>query len=353
MARFCIVSSANMSLCPYAETYMTTLPEYDVIYWDRYGYNEACSGADQMFRFEYLLGDSYGKLSSIRGYVGFRAFLRSVLNSRKYDGVVVLQAQTAFLIADLLEDQYEDRFILDIRDYSYERFSIFRRMEKKLVGKSYSNVISSPGYKIFLPEGNYLISHNIQQVDVRGLIRAPRTNPIVLSYVGKIQYFDQCKKIVDTFGGELDFEVRFVGAGSEQLKSYLGDDVPSNVVFEGRYGPSDLPQIYDRADVILNVYGNHNPLLDFALSNKLYLCAQFRKPIMVSDETMMFELSESMGIGIAFDGNISSSEMRLRLKRFINEFSLSTVDEMCEEFMEDALEDNRQVDLMIKRFACC
>ena len=61
--------------------------------------------------------------------------------------------------------KYKGKYIVDIRDFTLENIPFYRKAEQTVVKNSYSTVISSRGYKEFLPDYDYKVVHNYTEVD--------------------------------------------------------------------------------------------------------------------------------------------------------------------------------------------
>lgn len=86
-----------------------------------------------------------------------------------------------------------------------------------------------------------------------------------------IRYQDRNKKIIDLFNNDDRFQNHFIGKNAFELKDYITERHIKNVRLVDQFPTEKTLDYYAVTDAILNVYGNHTPLLDYALSNKLYL----------------------------------------------------------------------------------
>ena len=299
--RALLVLSDNMYLTPYMELYTEILQEnkveYHILFWDKNN-NERIEN-DTVTRFAI---DSKGKIGKALGYGLFRKAILREIELYGIDFLIPLHPIVSFLIQDILCRKYDQRFIFDVRDYSYEKFKLIRKMEEMLVSHSRLNVISSPGYKSFLPKGTYYTVHNIPTNIPNEMSSVQKhKDRIIISYIGLIRFIEQNKRIIDFFANDARFELRFYGTRSEELKEYCDQMGIENVRFKGTFDSSETPEYFRQTDFVMNLYGNHTPLLDYALSNKLYNAAIMKRPILVCRDTYMEKVSTKWGFGYVLD----------------------------------------------------
>lgn len=200
-------------------------------------------------------------------------------------------------------------------------------------------------YRHFLPHRDYIISHNIQHID-KELVRQYRTRerrpnqPIVLSFIGSIRFIEQQRKLISMFRNDARFQLKFIGSGSEQLEDFCRDERINNVTLIGRFERAELPTFYMETDMAINVYGNHDPYLDYALSNKLYSAAMMGMPILVSPDTYMAEISGKYGFGCCVDLDDMSTPDKVF--EFYSSIDTEKLFLACDEFMELVEKDERE-----------
>ncbi|MGD7053943.1 glycosyltransferase family protein [Sutcliffiella horikoshii] len=304
--KVCFITTRNIFNTTCLPRYAKILnDDFDIIYWDQHGIEENC-GANNHYKFEYKMPYGKGKLKKAIGYLKFKNFAINIIKKNKYDSLILLPTQTGLLFSKLLMTKYKGRFILDIRDYTAENNILIYQLEKKVIHSSGITVITSPAYKTFLPKHEYLISHNITKIDQEVInMYRKRTNidkeKIVISCIGSIRFIDQFKKVIQSFANDDRFELRFIGRGSENLNDYCMEKSIKNVMLKGRFNSEDTIGYYLDTDIIMNLYGNNNPFLDYALSNKLYYAATLGIPILVCPNTYMEDVTVSNGFGFTYD----------------------------------------------------
>lgn len=352
-SKVCIVTTRNIFDSPCLSKYRALLEQpFDIIYWDRCNITEDC-GAVNYYRFDGALAPEASKTEKLKKYISFTKFAKSTLNNSDYEKIVVFPTQAAWLILPLLKKKYKGRYLLDIRDYAGEKNFLIGKFTESAVKHAGLVSITSPAYREFLPERDYLISHNIQPIDsetvaaYRGRARNME-DKIVLSFIGSVRFIDMQIKVIEALGNDDRFELKFIGRGSEQLEKYCADNKVKNVELIGRFEPEQLPEYYLKTDIALNVYGNQNPYLDYALSNKLYSAAIMGMPILVSPNTYMETVAKQYGFGLAVDPSDK------RCADLVYEYYVNCKPEEiqvgCDRFLNDVGEDETLFSESVKNF---
>lgn len=126
---------------------------YDVILWDRDG-----SDASAPIRFCSNGVNLENSLLKAVSYVKYSQFIKRIVLANKYDRLVVSGPHLAILLSSFLCKKFKGRYILDYRDISVEQKPLLRNIYSKALVNSFCNVVSSPGFKKYLPqEYKYLI----------------------------------------------------------------------------------------------------------------------------------------------------------------------------------------------------
>lgn len=352
-SRICIVTTRNIFDAPCLDKYGKLIDEpFDIIYWDRCGIEENC-GAANYFKFNKPLRPESGKFSKLKAYIGFAHFVNRILKAHDYDKLIVFPTQAGWLIKGKLCRKYSGRYILDIRDYAGENNPFFFALTKKIVEHSGITCITSPAYRKFLPDRKYVISHNVQHIS-KELIDKYRSrkrdaeSPIVLSFIGSVRFIEQQKQLIMKFRNDPRFHLKYIGRGSEQLADFCKANGVNNVTLVGRFEREQLPQFYMDTDMAINVYGNHDPYLDYALSNKLYSAAMMGMPILVSPGTYMADIVTEYGIGFEFD--VTSLSATDDLNAYINSLNKEKMIDGCTQFMHAVESDEKRYTSETKEF---
>ncbi|HEU8787401.1 TPA: capsular polysaccharide biosynthesis protein Cps4G, partial [Streptococcus pneumoniae] len=291
-----------------------------------------------------------GKLSKILGYVKFRKEIKKKLKENDYDMILPLHSIVSFILVDFLLFSFKNRYIYDIRDYSYEKFLVYRLVQKQLVKNSLMNIVSSDGYKFFLPMGEYFTTHNLPNMIELNEVKQLKNNstfPIQLSYIGLIRFQEQNKKIIDFFANDSRFQLNFIGTNAGELREFCQEKNISNVNLVDTFQPKDTMSFYKNTDVVLNLYGNHTPLLDYALSNKLYFAALLYKPILVCEDTYMEKVSIENGFGFVLPMKDESEKDCLAL--YIQNLDRKQLIKNCDNFMDRISLEKQKTEIELEK----
>lgn len=354
-SKICFVSLDNLNRVPYVELYASWVErDYDVVYWNRSDLNESI-GESECFCYRRPIAasaDGENKIQKLKGYLGFRKFAKSILKANDYDLVFALTGNCAVLISDILLKKYSGRYVVDIRDYWHEDFTPYHSREEALIKQSALTVISSPAYRVFLCEHDYAVMHN-DQVIAKDLAvsywqKSQASDPFVICCVGAMKNPEYDRMVIEYFANDPRFELRFIGRGYDSLSGFVDANRIENVVIKGAFPMDETLKQYEGADAVLNMYGNHSPYWDYALSNKLYFAARLHLPILVCKDTAMASFSEKYGFGYAID--LGDKKKRDK-DRILQSFTQSEIEKRrvgCEEFLSIVDADNRQVQQRIK-----
>ncbi|MGN0451591.1 MAG: hypothetical protein ACI4FN_05725 [Acutalibacteraceae bacterium] len=351
--KVCIVTVRNIFDAPCLLKYRELINQpFDIIYWDRCNITEEC-GAVNYYRFDGALAPESSKAEKLKMYISFTQFAKNILKKSDYEKIIVFPTHAAWLILPLLKKKYKGKYLLDIRDYAGEKNFLISKLTGSAVKYAGLVSITSPAYREFLPERDYLISHNIQPIDsetvaaYRGRVRN-KEDKIVLSFIGSVRFIDMQIKVIEAFGNDERFELKFIGRGSEQLQKFCADKKVKNVELIGQFKPEQLSEFYIKTDMALNVYGNQNPYLDYALSNKLYSAAIMGMPILVSPDTYMETVAEQYGFGLAVDPRDKGCADSV-YEYYVN-CKPEEIQVGCDRFLNDVMEDERLFSESVKFF---
>ena len=330
--RVLLISSDNVYLVPYVRMYTQLFEaneiEYDIIYWDK-NRNEVL---DSNTYIRFITKNDQG-VKKIHGYMQFRKKIKQLCKKNKYDMIVPLHPICNLILYDLLIIKYKGRFVFDVRDYSYEKYSIVCSMEKKLVKKSMINIISSEGYKNFLPDGEYYVSHNFPNIEYKSVQQRvkEKKEAYAISCIGLIRFMEENKKTILFFRNDPRFHLNFIGTHANKLEEFCKEHDVNNVTLVDTFPPDKTLEIYSCTDIIMNLYGNHTPLLDYALSNKLYFVACLHKPILVCEDTYMKKVSDEYKLG--FTMSMRSPSEKDQLFEYMNNLNQDELIENGERFI--------------------
>lgn len=351
--KVCIISYDEYINIPYIQKYEYYLKKhnisYDIILWDRRDVIK--DNVEGTYLFKSPVRKS--KLSKIIPFLKWRKFVLQILESNVYDKLIILTTIPGILIYKKLLNQYEEKYIFDIRDYTYEYLKIYKKMVNKLVQKSSITFISSEGFKSWLqPNEKICITHNITNIDknLHDINLLKNREVITIGFVGGIRYYDENKKLIENLQNRRDIQMVYAGKvhAGIKLKEYCVKNNVVNVTFEPEFTNDQKPEIYKNIDVINAVYGDNNMVVKTALPNKLYDCILFKKPIMASENTYLAEIVKKYHLGFAID--IEKDDIYNKLYEFISKFNLQLFLEGCDELIQKVIQEEKNVTLKIEDF---
>ena len=156
-----LILASNTCYAPHMFHYIKILKEnnidFDIIIWNKDNLIE-----NECISYDKKIDNTKSRFFKIKDYVSYSKFVIAVLKSSKYDKIIVFTIFLALILYPFLKKKYKNLFIFDIRDYS-PILKMFKNIINPVIKISYATVISSPGFKNWLPKNqNYLISHNYQ-----------------------------------------------------------------------------------------------------------------------------------------------------------------------------------------------
>lgn len=341
MKKICFVTMGNIYTVPYLGLYKEYLNDpYSIIYWDREEKDEN-DGTNTYYRFSKKLVQG-NKVDKVKGYLQFHNYAKKILEENEFDLVILLQTWGAILLADVLIHRYRGKYIIDIRDYTYEKNPVIFCIEKAVVKHSAMALISSKGFQSFLPPHKYHTVHNIRMIpegkkhEIQ--TRNKQRETINIAFIGYVNYQDQHKKLILALKNDPRFHLSFIGTRAKELEAFCIENDARNVTIMDTFDSAQIVQLYQNVDMINNLYGNHTPVLDYALSNKLYFSAQLCIPILVFKDTYMSRIALEYGIGYELD-DISKPGLGDELYAYYNAINWKQFADGCNRYLEEVETD--------------
>lgn len=259
-----IVAFHPRTMTPYSKQYeeaaLACNNQYDIIFWDRF-----TDGPLEKVKNEYwihrvcTLGGS--KLKKIPAMLYFRRTVKHIIRTGRYDRIVILNTLPGILLSDVLFSDYYNRYIFDIRDYTYEKYDIYRKRVNRLIDNSYLSTISSEGFYSFIDHNSKIfINHNISNINKRVFTTKDLRNSshLNIGFVGAVRYEKENETLIDAFANLSDYTISYYGRFNEgcHLDLYCTARKIENVHFFGPFDNSQKPEIYRHIDLINSLYGN-------------------------------------------------------------------------------------------------
>lgn len=337
-----LILPGNIWFCPYVSIYTHLLEkvgvDYDIISWNRDGSEHGG------IQFNERLNNNNGRLSKLLPFIKYASFIKKTVKKNNYDRLIVFGPQVAIFINRFLSKYYKERYIFDYRDLSIEQKRCFKRSFLRVLRNSFANVISSPGFKRCLPEGfEYLLSHNFSIEAVRKALRV--NNPVTLYKndmikvltIGGIRNYSSNIEIVKALANKENFTLQFVGKGSaaDMIKEYAKQNKVENIDFEGFYPKEKEPQ-YIRQASFLNIFYPRRLSHDTILSNRFYNALIYRKPMIVTTDTIQGDYVERYQLGLSLD---NCDKLDVKMKEYLELLDYETFSKRCDKLLNTFLRD--------------
>ena len=332
-----IIAANNIRYSPYIFFYTDILKRHDIRYEliiaDRYGLDEDFDAPVMKLPWNPQRHVIANCLEYSRG-------VKKILRKKKYDLLIVLTSSNAVFLSPWLKRHYEKRYIVDIRDYSHENIPLYFSLEKAAVMHSLLNVVSSGKFTSFLPEADYHVCHNYEERTGETFSFRKGEDPVRIGYVGGLSYVEQNEKLMRMVRDDPRFTLDYYGTSTKEqlLREAAKPYENERIRFHGGYAPAEKEEILWKVDILFNAYGNHSPLLDYALSNKLYDALIHRKPILTCPDTYMTEMAGPLAFAIDLDDGNALND----LYEWYQAIDGETVEAYASAKMDAIREENRE-----------
>lgn len=359
MKKILFLGFTKISYMPYMNIYLDSLGEgsiVDLVYWDRDGKGDSPMPPciRRAWKYEGRVEETWGVRRKLSHFWHYRRLALRAMRSDKYDLVVALHSTPALTVADRLLGRYRDRFILDFRDLSHEHIGWYRRLVGRLVLASRVTFVSSSGFLKYLPESTRIRPmHNLLLSDLdRREVRSslPRKRAVIrLHYWGLIRHFDANFAVISALGGDSRFELHYHGREQDdarRLREVVRERGYENVCFHGAYLPAERADFAAETDILLNTYDNDRITVD-ATGNKYYDGLIFRLPQVCTRGSLMGELVERDGVGLAID--LADGSIADKIAEYYASIDFPTFERACDRALERILEEYNSSKEEIKR----
>lgn len=342
-----VIGFSNLRYMPYLYKYTEIMDEtdveYDIVYWDRDGLNDLPTD-ERFFCFKFIADLNKSKFKKVKEFLLFREYVQKILSKKTYDKLIVLTTIPGILLVDVLMKKYKKNYILDFRDLTHEYLWFYRMMVNRLAHNSWRVMISSEGFKRFLPQKiNYISSHNIQ-TKIAAEVAGSRTGKVDsgklrIVFYGIVRQVEFNCRLVNCFGNDDRFEIFYRGRGGsdvDKLKIYCENQGYSNVYFTGIYLPDQKSNILNEANLINNIYEN-DWSMSYATANKFYDGCVHKVPQLVNRDSHMAELVERYQIGMVIEPD--KAEVANAIFEWYQNIDWEQFDLNCTKVLEEVYKD--------------
>lgn len=343
-----LIGPASLEEAPYIKPYINILQnekiDFDFVFWNR-KMDDVTHLPSNFIPYNKFTDNSYSNIKKIIKIFDFYKFTRNLLKHTEYSTIVIFTIQHAVFFENYLINKFTGNFVVDIRDNSpVLRIPFFKKKLKKLIKYSATTVISSEGFIKWLPKiekGKYTISHNVSLENIKYYLDKnndffPNGRKRILT-IGAIRDFESNSFVIKQLANNSNFELQFAGSGLavEKLQAYAKGLNANDVKFTGKYQKKDENNIVDKSDMI-NIYFNHDINSDSLMSNRFYLSAMLRKPMIVNDGCFQADQVRKYGLGVViYEGNNMSQE----ILDYWRTFDSKMYNENCIQFLSNVEED--------------
>lgn len=336
-----LITGANLWFTPYLNNYTTVLDslgvDYDIISWNR-------DGSDPSAGIQYTRQSDIDKPRFLKlfDFLRFVRFVKSSIARNRYDRLVVFGSQVSVFLGKFLKSEYKGNYIIDLRDLSVEQTPGIDRVFASILDHSYTNVISSPGFADCIKgDHEFTLNHNFNPT---GELLANRRNPVewrrspveVLT-IGGIRNFDSNSKVIRALSNKENFRLAFVGKGyaAKPLEEFARKTRCRNIRFEGYY-PKDKEKDYIVGSSWINIFYPSVKSHTSSLSNRFYASLIFKRPMIVSANSIHGKYITEHNLGVAVD---NTDNLDARILRWMEENSFSDycvrADSLLDSFIAD------------------
>lgn len=312
--RVLLVGFADPTRMPYVNFYVDAMAnkghEIHLLFWNRDGRPDVprVSGVCAQHEFRLVQKDQVAKLTKIPAFIRYRHYAKHLLKEQSFDLLIVLHTLPGVLLFDQLTRKYRNKFLLDFRDLTFERFALFRWLIARLALHSLGVFVSSDAYRAFLPRAAAVFtSHNLDlnSLNHRQERRVlPRSVlPIRIRFWGLIRHERVNRRVIDQLGNDPRFELHYHGVEgrvAESLKVHAKQRDVANVFFHGAYSYEERYLFARETDILLNLYENDSTTI-FAMGNKFYDGIAFYLPQLCTARSYMGERVMNARVGISID----------------------------------------------------
>lgn len=181
-----IIGDSPLSDSPYIQSYIEILEQngipYDLLFWNRH-LDSTEQLPENYIPYNRFTDNKYPFWKRLFNIHKFACFAGKWMSKNDYAYVVVFTIAHTIFMSHSLNKQYHKKYVFDIRDYSpLCKIGYFRKRLERIIGNSAFTVISSSGFKRWLPKGDkyhYVIAHNTTKEMINKYINSQENTPLI------------------------------------------------------------------------------------------------------------------------------------------------------------------------------
>lgn len=351
MKKIGLIVGANIEYAPYVKNYIKILNDNKIMYKiiDYKKINLNANNAENIISYKDL-NKNNNLLKKLLGYYNFIKFVKKVILKEKFSSLVIFTPQMCLFMKSFLIKNYKKKYILDIRDYN--RIFKYPFFLKRLVGNSLLTVISSNGFKKWLPKKyDYLIDHNIifeKDSSDNSEVNNLKNKNIKIVNCGVIRSFNENLYLIKKLKNKENINLEYRGESSisEKLKKYCKENEIKNCNFYGYYNKEDENKFLKTATFI-NVMQTNDFLSKYALPNRFYKALLLNKPIIATSDNYVGNLVEKYKLGIVIDESLLDDDLEKKIKEFLFKFHSNNFSIKCKNLLKKIKKEKKNFEHMI------
>jgi len=339
--KVCIIGNTEKVYLPYMDKYTSFFDknnvDYDIVCWQR----EEDNPPEKENEFYYYEKPKEGSFHMIRSYLRYKKFVVDILEKNKYDKIIVLTTLPAIMLEKYLLKNYDNKYIFDYRNYSFEVFGLFRNKVNKIIKHSRITAVSSMGFLDFLDESEKIVmNHNNSHIaDKREAQDLKEKQVINIGFVGGIKNFEENTALMQKLKNTFRYQLWYIGKPKKNcdLQGYATENSITNTSFIGKFDNSQRLELYDNIDVVNGIYGDNSLKATTSIPARLYEGVLLAKPIIASKGTYLGEIVDKYKLGLVLD--VETEDALTLINNFVNSFQPEEFDQSCKDFLSVVEED--------------
>lgn len=351
-----IIAFSGRNNMPYLKYYEDIIKnekvDYECVFWDRF-----TNGKTEKINNEYTLHikclPGANKIGKIIPMLKYKYIVEKIIKKEQYTHLIILTTLPGVLINKVLLKQFKNKYIFDIRDYTYEKYEFYKKIVDKLVDNSFFTAISSKGFLRFISDNEKIIPcHNISYTkEIKETCDDFRNKKqITIGFLGNTRYFEENCKLIDALANNPKYKLVYIGRPNVDcdLEGYCKSKNITNVVFKSEFKNEDKPKLYEKIDLINAVYGNSSLEVTTLLPNRLYEGLLLKKPVLVTVGTFLGDIVKANKIGICL--NLDDVNIVLKIEKYISTLDFYEFNLNCEKMLNEIKKEQKYFCDKIREF---
>jgi hypothetical protein len=221
----------------------------------------------------------------------------------------------------------------------------FPKLFNRLLRISALNVISSPGFKRYLPKGfDYVLSHNFDIETLKESLnkvnydRVFIKSTITILTIGFIRDFEENYQVMKALFNKPNYLIKFIGKPNKagtKLQQICTIDQQKNVEFSDFYINEDVRLLIKDTDFI-NIFRPNNYTCTLAFTNRFYYSLIYKKPMIVTKGSLEGMYVEKYKLGLVIE---NCSQLDEQIQAYISDFNQEEFNANCNKLLTLFLAD--------------